>query len=412
MWSSVIYIVGYATLSYAWLPIAQDESVFRDRDLPQAPLGPQDDENATMRWLPTSGKIRGVNLGSQFIMEPWMANDEWNKMGCEGQQSEFDCVNKLGQAQADSVWATHWATWTTKDDIAKMQSYGLNAIRIPVGYWMREDLVYSDSEHFPKGGLAYLEKICGWASDAGFYIIIDLHGAPGAQISNNADTGQVKLWTASNARSDDADQYERAYKFLEWMTNIVHTNKNYRNVGMLEVVNEPQQGGNSNTDSMRRTYYPTAWKRIRAAEDKLKISQNNRLHIQMMNTKWGSGDPHQYLTDDYFAAYDDHRYLKWSNDNGINSPGTGQTPAAYLRESCNDDRGGNWPTIVGEWSLSVADNLEWNNAAFAPPDAHVDWFKKWFAAQIIAYEKQDGWIFWSWKADWIGGKNDWRWSYE
>lgn len=53
-------------------------------------------------------------------------------------------------------------------------------------------------------------------------------------------------------------------------------------MGMLEVVNEPQQGGNSNTDSMRRTYYPTAWKRIRAAEDKLKISQNNRLHIQMM----------------------------------------------------------------------------------------------------------------------------------
>lgn len=77
-------------------------------------------------------------------------------------------------------------------------------------------------------------------------------------------------------------QYERAYKFLEWMTHIIHTNRNYRNVGMLEVVNEPQQGGNSNTDSMRRTYYPTAWKRIRAAEDALKISQNNRLHIQMM----------------------------------------------------------------------------------------------------------------------------------
>ncbi|KAI4106808.1 MAG: hypothetical protein L6R37_002010 [Teloschistes peruensis] len=368
MWSSVIFAVGYATFSYAWLPIARDESVFRDRDLPQAPLQPQDDENATMRWLPSSDKIRGVNLGSQFVIEPWMANDEWNKMGCGGQESEFDCVSKLGQARADSVWATHWATWTTKDDITKMQSYGLNAIRIPVGYWLREDLV---------------------APSPGFYVDY---------------------------------QYERAYKFLEWMTHIIHTNRNYRNVGMLEVVNEPQQGGNSNTDSMRRTYYPTAWKRIRAAEDALKISQNNRLHIQMMrireadgtlqNTKWGSGDPHQYLTDDYFAAYDDHRYLKWSNDDGINSPGTGQTPAAYLRESCHDDRGGNWPTIVGEFSLSVADNLEWSNPAFAPPDAHVDWYKKWFAAQIKAYEKQDGWIFWSWKANWIGGRNDWRWSYE
>ena len=120
-----------------------------------------------------------------------MANDEWNSMGCGGQASEFDCVSKLGQAQANAAWAKHWSTWTTKDDISKMKSYGLNAIRIPVGYWIREDLVFSDSEHFPQGGLHYLEQICGWASDAGFYIVIDLHGAPGAQVAKNADTGQV-----------------------------------------------------------------------------------------------------------------------------------------------------------------------------------------------------------------------------
>ncbi|CAL8580038.1 hypothetical protein XPA_005771 [Xanthoria parietina] len=361
-------------------------------------------------WLPASSKIRGVNLGSQFVMEHWFANDEWNKMGCGGTESEFDCVSKLGQAQANKVFATHWNTWTTKDDIAKMQSYGINTIRIPVGYWMREDLVFSDSEHFPQGGLKYLEQICGWASDAGLYIIIDLHGAPGAQVVRNSDTGQ-------NAPSPGfyVDwQYERAYKFLEWMTNIVQNkaNRAYRNVGMLEIVNEPLQSSNSQTDSMRKNYYPTAWKRIRAAEEALRIDKNNRLHIQMMNTKWGSGDPHQYLTDDWFAAYDDHRYLKYSNDNGINSAGSGKTPAAYLKQSCIDDRGGNWPTIVGEFSLSVANDLENSSPAFAPPGDHVDWYRRWFAAQILAYEKQSGWIFWSWKANFIGGRNDWRWSYQ
>ena len=125
-----------------------------------------------------------------------MANDEFNSMGCNGQASEFDCVSKLGQAQANAAWAKHWSTWTTKDDISKMKSYGLNAIRIPVGYWIREDLVYSNSEHFPQGGLHYLEQICGWASDAGFYIVIDLHGAPGAQIAKNADTGQVGIFNS------------------------------------------------------------------------------------------------------------------------------------------------------------------------------------------------------------------------
>ena len=152
---------------------------------------PQDNHDMTRRSLPASGKIRGVNLGSQFIVEPWMASNEWNKMGCGSTKSEFDCVSQLGQANANSAWAEHWSTWTTKDDITEMQSYGLNTIRIPVGYWIREDLVYSDSEHFPQGGLQYLEQICGWASDAGMYIIIDLHGAPGAQVAGNPDTGQV-----------------------------------------------------------------------------------------------------------------------------------------------------------------------------------------------------------------------------
>ena len=77
-------------------------------------------------------------------------------------------------------------------------------------------------------------------------------------------------------------QYERAYKFLEWMTKIIHTNNKYRNVGMLEIVNQPERSQNSDTNSMRQQYYPTAWQRIRAAEDALEIEGQDRLHIQMM----------------------------------------------------------------------------------------------------------------------------------
>ena len=125
-----------------------------------------------------------------------MAGEAWSSLGCGDTTSEFDCVSKLGQAQANSAWATHWSTWTTLEDITEMRSYGLNTIRIPVGYWIREDIVYRDSEHFPQGGYNYLEKICCWASDAGMYIIIDLHGAPGAQVAGDADTGQASDTTS------------------------------------------------------------------------------------------------------------------------------------------------------------------------------------------------------------------------
>ncbi|KAL3491054.1 glucan endo-1,6-beta-glucosidase B [Aspergillus germanicus] len=348
----------------------------------------------TKRWLPSSGKIRGVNLGTHFIFEPWISSSVWSSLGCGGQNSEFDCVMALGQDAADEAFAGHWASWITQEDISLMREYGLNTIRIPVGYWMKEDLVYSDSEYFPRGAFEYLERVCGWASDVGMYIIIDLHGAPGAQQPNQPFTGQY----ASTPGFYQDYQYDRALEFLEWMTITIHQNNNFRNVGMLELVNEPLQNADQ-VASMRMSYYPDAFTRIRNAETTLGVTNNNYLHIQMMNAKWGSGDPTESLSDTYFAAYDDHRYLKWDTSVAVNK-------GNYITASCNDDRGGNTPTIVGEWSLSVPDNVQWT--AEWEPEANKDFYARWFAAQVIAYEKQAGWVFWTWRAD-LG---DYRWSYK
>lgn len=141
-------------------------------------------------WMPSADKIRGVNLGSQFIIEPWMANDIWNSMGCGGQNDEWKCVEALGQDAADEAFRGHWDTWTTQDDINQIASLGLNTIRIPVGFWIKEDLV-NDGEHYPRGGLEYLDRLVGWARDAGLYIIMDLHGGPGSQTPNQQFTGHA-----------------------------------------------------------------------------------------------------------------------------------------------------------------------------------------------------------------------------
>ncbi|KAL4884221.1 glycoside hydrolase superfamily, partial [Aspergillus karnatakaensis] len=345
------------------------------------------------RWLPGQPKIRGVNLGTHFIFEPWISNQVWSSLGCAGQNSEFDCVMALGQDAADSAFAGHWGSWITQDDITQMREYGLNTIRIPVGYWIKEDLVYSDSEYFPRGGLKYLEDVVGWASDAGMYIIMDLHGAPGAQEPEQPFTGQY----APTPGFYQDYQYERALQFLEWMTETIHQNDKFRNVGMLELVNEPLQDANQ-VASMRSSYYPEAFRRIRAKETSLGVTSNNYLHIQMMNQKWGSGEPTEFLTDTYFAAYDDHRYLKWAD--------VAVDKETYISTSCNDDRGGNTPVIVGEWSLSVPDGVQWSGEW--EPAGNVDFYKRWFAAQVVAYERQLGWVFWTWRAD-LG---DYRWSYK
>ena len=182
-----IALLACVTLSRAWLPGVEKQLLARDgTDLFNTSSTPK-------RWAASSSsnKIRGVNLGSLFVVEPWMARDSWEKMGCGDEKSEFDCVSALGQEEANKQFASHWETWITEDEFAEMASYGLNTVRIPMGYWMMPGLKYDDSEYFPDNGFSYLENVCDWAANQGFYIILDLHGAPGAQVSENAFTGQV-----------------------------------------------------------------------------------------------------------------------------------------------------------------------------------------------------------------------------
>lgn len=99
--------------------------------------------SASLAWLPTddgrnlsafsntgTSKIRGVNLGSSFIIEKWMASGEWSSMGCGDYQSEWGCVQGIGQEAANAAFEKHWQTWIVQDDITKMISYGLNTIRV------------------------------------------------------------------------------------------------------------------------------------------------------------------------------------------------------------------------------------------------------------------------------------------
>lgn len=331
-----------------------------------------------------------------------MAHDEWTSMGCGNANDEWQCVQALGQSEADAAFKKHWDSWTTQEDITQIKSLGLNTVRIPVGFWIREDLV-QQGEYYPKGGLEYLDRLVGWCADAGLYVIMDLHGGPGVQFPNQQYTGHGVDYPGFYTK----DNYERAYKFLEWMTERIHTNNNYRNVGTLEVINEPVHAGDygSLAADMIANYYPTAWTRIRNREDKLGVAQNDRIHIQMMDQSWGSGDSKSHLPDTTFALYDDHRYYKW--DGSVPT-----TKDGYISAACKDNRGGN-DLIVGEWSISVADSVQFNDEFQIKdrPD-QVDWYKKFWAAQAHTFEKSGGWVFWTWKCNWIGGMDEWRWCYQ
>lgn len=68
------------------------------------------------------------------------------------------------------------------------------------------------------------------------------------------------------------------------MADRIHTNDAYKNVGMLEVMNEPVHASDYGDEAadMIANFYPQAYQRIRDAESNLNITDSDRLHIQFM----------------------------------------------------------------------------------------------------------------------------------
>ena len=55
----------------------------------------------------------------------------------------------------------------------EIASYGLNHVRIPIGYWAVNPL---PGDPYVQGQLPFLDIALGWAADAGLNVWLDLHG--------------------------------------------------------------------------------------------------------------------------------------------------------------------------------------------------------------------------------------------
>ncbi|RYP49982.1 hypothetical protein DL768_004417 [Monosporascus sp. mg162] len=392
---------------FGWLPADRDLAAFNRSSTGSDKRAPP---------LP-SAKIRGVNLGGWLVSEPWMMGGEWARMGCDPNHcSEFDCVSAMGQDRADAAFDEHYGRWITADDVQRIHDAGLNTIRIPIGYWSLRELVDS-SEHFPRVDVAkHLDRIIQKAADLGMFVVMDLHGAPGAQKTMDAFTGQVKEPGLIDFLPGFFQQhnYDRATRWLRWMTNRIHTTPAYtQTVGIIEVVNEPQtehnQGGmpQAERDTLTQVYYPQALAAVRAEEDALGVPTAERLHVQFMDEQWGAGNPRSNLpAGDSRVVFDDHNYVGGAI--AVTHPDAKQ--ADYMWYTCYDDdrlRDGNTPKIVQEFSLTVEPELE-GGPEFDPfLEKNVPFYRQWWIAQQRLYEQTSGWIFWTWKNE----LNNPRWDY-
>ena len=76
MIASVVLFVASLAFVHSWMPHERNMTAGDGNDLFEA----NPNTNVERRWLPAKQPIRGVSVGSMFIIEPWMAKNAWNNV--------------------------------------------------------------------------------------------------------------------------------------------------------------------------------------------------------------------------------------------------------------------------------------------------------------------------------------------
>src|ERR1700719_3796639 len=90
-------------------------------------------ESAGQKEQPPS-KLRGVNLGGWLVLEKWMVPAVYRGSDAP---DEYGLCLALGD-QAKARLDEHRETFITAEDFQWIKKCGLNAVRLPVGYWALE----------------------------------------------------------------------------------------------------------------------------------------------------------------------------------------------------------------------------------------------------------------------------------
>lgn len=148
--------------------------------------------------LDTNGvkiQLRGYGLGGWLVPEGYMLH-------IPGYGSPTSIRNKIvdliGEEQANVFFEKYEQNYVTQADINQIAKWGFNSIRLPFHYNKFYDL---STRTFLEEGFQIIDTLLKWCKQAGLYLILDMHCAPGGQNKYNisdSDGIEARLWTDRN----------------------------------------------------------------------------------------------------------------------------------------------------------------------------------------------------------------------
>lgn len=318
----------------------------------------------------SSSPLRGVNLGNWLLLERWMRPKLF--AGTRA-RDEYTLCETLGTG-AEKHLLNHRDTFVTEADFVWLRERGINALRIPFGYW-----------HFaPEAPFVASPWHLDWAVDMaakhGMQVLLDLHGLPGSQGPND-HTGRAGFF-----------RWHKDRRYVERSLDIVETiAARYAGraaVTGFSVVNEPEPViGRDALVSFHEEAHDRVRRHMRAHEVAFVVAAYPEGELPVYHGCLG--DRENVVTDVHlYQNFGD--WSAWTLADYLAYPLTRQ---AKLRPHLAAG-----PVIVGEWSLSIAEPILKQLAAMAPFRQRM--VRQMHAHMLLAMlEEFAGWYFWSYRAD-------------
>lgn len=325
----------------------------------------------TGSMIQQSDFLRGVNLGGWLILEKWMTESLFNGTDAIDEYTFMKTPNAAQKITA------HRQAFIQERDFKWLADNGINAVRIPIGYWVFEDLQPYTAT------ITYLDWAIDMAEKYKLRVLIDLHGAVGSQ--NGRDhSGRI-------GRADWFKSIEYQHQTVEVLMRLAQRYYGRDSVWGIELLNEPKVGL---FHFKLRHFYKKAYKAlVKVARPGLYIVFHDAFTPRLMSGVIKAKSSHPVAMDIHWYQFG--RVLHMIEKIPHYFAALLRRPILIARLQRRQ------PVIVGEWSVVLSGKI----LDGASPDEEQILFKQHARLQLSAYEHTLGWFYWTYKTE---GRGIWH----
>lgn len=305
--------------------------------------------------------LRGVNLGGWLVLEEWMTPRLFDGTGAHDEYSFMqspDARQKLRE---------HQKTWIEERDFKWLHDHGIDAVRLPIGYWILDgDDPYVSSI----GRLDWAVTMC---EKYKLKLVICLHGAPGSQ--NGQD---------SSGRKTKARWYQNAafqQQTIEYLMRLAGRYGKSSALYGIELLNEPRAGL---LQVKLRRFYNQAYRRLVVElPATVAIIFSDAFTPRLMANAIWQNHSHRTVMDIHW-----YHFATWKR-----LPLRPYYWIVKLHGRLIRSLRRTQPVIIGEWNGIIAGQV----LDKYPESQHASIVAEHIQHQLAAYESAEAWFYWNYK---------------